>query len=144
MKKLLTLAIPALAAGALAVALAGCGSGKAVSLGKPKTQTTTGKEPTGNVPTLLSLEVWFTRGDGLIAVRRTHQPTPRVATAAIDALLAGPTAAERASGVVSAVPSGTRLLGITIRGGVAKSKLMSVLLVTRHARTSRPRRSSSA
>jgi hypothetical protein len=124
-KKLLTLAIPALAAGALAVALAGCGSGKAVSLGKPKTQTTTGKEPTGNVPTLLSLEVWFTRGDGLIAVRRTHQPTPRVATAAIDALLAGPTAAERASGVVSAVPSGTRLLGITIRGGVATVDLTS-------------------
>jgi hypothetical protein len=124
-KKLLTLAIPALAAGALAVALAGCGSGKAVSLGKPKTQTTTGKEPTGNVPTLLSLEVWFTRGDGLIAVRRTHQPTPRVATAAIDGLLAGPTAAERASGVVSAVPSGTRLLGITIRGGVATVDLTS-------------------
>jgi len=124
-KKLLTLAIPALAAGALAVALAGCGSGKAVSLGKPKTQTTTGKEPTGNVPTLLSLEVWFTRGDGLVAVRRTHQPTPRVATAAIDALLAGPTAAERASGVASAVPGGTRLLGITIRGGVATVDLTS-------------------
>ena len=125
MKKLLTLALLAVAGGALAVALAGCGSGKAVSLGKPKTQTTTAKEPTGNVPTLLSLEVWFTRGDGLVAVRRTHQPTPRVATAAIDALLAGPTAAERASGVASAVPGGTRLLGITIRGGVATVDLTS-------------------
>ena len=88
-------------------------------------RTTTAKEPTGNVPTLLSLEVWFTRGDGLVAVRRTHQPTPRVATAAIDALLAGPTAAERASGVASAVPGGTRLLGITIRGGVATVDLTS-------------------
>jgi germination protein M len=124
-KKLLTLALLAVAGGALAVALAGCGSGKAVSLGKPKTQRTTGKEPTGTVPTLLSLEVWFTRGDGLVAVRRTHQPTPRVATAAIDALLAGPTAAERTSGVVSAVPSGTRLLGITIRNGVATVDLTS-------------------
>jgi germination protein M len=124
-KKLLTLALLAVAGGALAVALAGCGSGKAVSLGKPKTQTTTGKEPTGTVPTLLSLEVWFTRGDGLVAVRRTHQPTPRVATAAIDALLAGPTAAERTSGVVSAVPSGTRLLGITIRNGAATVDLTS-------------------
>jgi germination protein M len=124
-KKLLTLALLAVAGGALAIALAGCGSGKAVSLGKPKTQTTTAKEPTGNVPTLLSLEVWFTRGDGLVAVRRTHQPTPRVATAAIDALLAGPTAAERASGVASAVPGGTRLLGITIRGGVATVDLTS-------------------
>jgi germination protein M len=124
-KKLLTLALLAVAGGAITVALAGCGSGKAVSLGKPKTQTTTAKEPTGNVPTLLSLEVWFTRGDGLVAVRRTHQPTPRVATAAIDALLAGPTAAERASGVASAVPSGTRLLGITIRNGVATVDLTS-------------------
>jgi germination protein M len=124
-KKLLTLALLTVAGGALAVALAGCGSGKAVSLGKPKTQTTTGKEPTGTVPTLLSLEVWFTRGDGLVAVHRTHQPTPRVATAAIDALLAGPTAAERTSGVVSAVPSGTRLLGITIRNGVATVDLTS-------------------
>lgn len=125
MKKLLTLAILAVVGGALAVTLAGCGSGKAVSLGKPKTQTTTAKEPTGNVPTLLSLEVWFTRSDGLVAVRRTHQPTPRVATAAIDALLAGPSAAERASGIVSTVPSGTRLLGITIRNGVATVDLTS-------------------
>jgi germination protein M len=126
MKKLISFAILAVAGGALAVALAGCGSGKAVSLGKPKTQaTTTGKEQTGRVPTLLSLEVWFSRDDGLVAVRRTHQPTPRVATAAIDALLAGPTSAEHDNGLVSAVPSGTRLLGITIRNGVATVDLTS-------------------
>jgi hypothetical protein len=126
MKKLISFAILAVAGGALAVALAGCGSGKAVSLGKPKTQaTTTGKEQTGTVPTLLSLEVWFSRDDGLVAVRRTHQPTPRVATAAIDALLAGPTSAEQDNGLVSAVPSGTRLLGITIRNGVATVDLTS-------------------
>jgi germination protein M len=124
-KKLVTFAILAVAGGALAVALAGCGSSKAVSLGKPTTQSTTTKEQTGTVPTLLSLEVWFTRGDGLVAVRRTHQPTLRVATAAVESLLDGPTSEERASGLASAVPSGTRLLGIGIRKGVATVDLTS-------------------
>jgi germination protein M len=124
-KKFLTLAILALAGGALAVTLAGCGSSKAVSLGKPTTPKTTTKEQTGTVPTLLSLEVWFSRDDGLVAVRRTHQPTQRVATAALDALLEGPTSVEHDSGLVSAVPSGTRLLGITIRNGVATVDLTS-------------------
>ena len=119
MKKLLTFALIAAAGGALAVALTACGSSKAVSLGKPTTATTTGKEQTGTVPTLLSLEVWFSRDDGLVAVRRTHQPTRR------DALLAGPTSAEQDNGLVSAVPSGTRLLGITIRNGVATVDLTS-------------------
>jgi germination protein M len=125
MKKIVLLATALLAGGALAVAAAGCGSEEAVSLGKPKPATTSGTEPTGTVPTLLSLEVWFTRGNELVAVRRTHRPTPRVATAAIEALLAGPTAQEQASGLDSAVPGGTRLLGIAIRGGVATVDLTS-------------------
>jgi spore germination protein GerM len=126
MKRLLSLTALALGGGALAVALTACGSGKAVSLGKPTTaQTTTAQEQTGKVPTLLSLEVWFARDDGLVAVRRTHRPTRRVATAAIDALLAGPTAKEREAGLVSAVPGGTRLLGIGIRDGIATVDLTS-------------------
>jgi Spore germination protein len=124
-KKLISFAILVVAGGALAVLLAGCGSSKAVSLGKPTTQTSTTKEQTGTVPTLLSLQVWFTRGDGLVAVRRTHRPTQQVATAAIEDLLSGPTAAEQASGMASAVPSGTRLLGIGIRNGVATVDLTS-------------------
>jgi germination protein M len=125
MRKLFTLALLAAAGGALALALAGCGSSKAVSLGKPTTPTTTAKEQTGKVPTLLSLEVWFARNDGLVAVRRTRQPTLRVATAAIDSLLAGPTSNERDSGFLSAVPDGTRLLGIGIRKGIATVDLTS-------------------
>jgi spore germination protein GerM len=125
MKKVAALATLAIAGGALAVVVVGCGSQKAVSLGKPTTTTTTSPEQTGTVPTLLSLQVWFARDDGLVAVRRTHQPTPLVATAAVDALLAGPSAAERATGVGSAVPSGTRLLGIAIHNGVATVDLTS-------------------
>ena len=125
MKKLLTVALLAAAGGVLAVALTACGSSKAVSLGAPTVPSTTAKEQTGTVPTLLSLETWFVRDDGLVAVRRTHQPTLRVATAAIEALLAGPTAEEGDSGLASAVPSGTRLLGIAIHTGIAAVDLTS-------------------
>jgi germination protein M len=125
MKKLFAFATFALAGGALAVALTACGSEKAVSLGKPAQGTTTRSEQTGTVPTLLSLQVWFTRDDGLVSVERTHQPTQMVATAAINSLLDGPTADERVMGYASAVPSGTKLLGIGIRNGVATVDLTS-------------------
>ena len=124
MKKLVALIAFAVLGGALGFATAGCGSEKAVSLGKPR-PATTGPEQTGSVPTLLSLEVWFADHNGLVVAHRTHQPTPLVATAAVDALLAGPSAAERSTGLVSAVPAGTRLLGITIRNGVATVDLTS-------------------
>jgi germination protein M len=125
MKKLLAFAALALAGGALAVAVAGCGSEQAVSLGEPTPSTSTSGEKTGSVPTLLALQVWFTRDDGLVAVRRTLQPTPLVATAAIDSLLSGPMASERVMGYASAVPTGTKLLGIAIRDGVATVDLTS-------------------
>jgi spore germination protein GerM len=126
MKKVLAFATLALAGGALAVAVTGCGSEKAVSLGKPTRSTaSTSGEQTGSVPTLLALQVWFTRDDGLVAVRRTHQPTRLVATAAVNSLLDGPTAGERALGYSSAVPTGTKLLGIGIRNGVATVDLTS-------------------
>ena len=125
MKKLLAFAGLTLAGGALAVAAAGCGSEKAVSLGEPTTQTTTAKEQTGKVPTLLSLQVWFARDNGLVGVHRTHQPTQLVATAAVDALLAGPTPDERLTGLGSAVPPGTKLIGIAIHNGVATVDLTS-------------------
>ncbi|HSC48771.1 MAG TPA: GerMN domain-containing protein [Gaiellaceae bacterium] len=125
MKKLLALAALAIGGGALAVAATGCGSEKAVSLGPPAPQTTTAKEQTGKVPTLLSLQVWFARDDGLVGVHRTHQPTQLVATAAVNALLAGPTQDERLTGLGSAVPAGTRLLGIAIHDGVATVDLTS-------------------
>jgi hypothetical protein len=126
MKKL-ALATFAALAGSLGLLAAGCGSEHAVSLGPPPTTTSssTSSEPTGTVPTLLSLEVWFTRGGELVAARRVHEPTERVATAAIEALLAGPTAAERSTGFGSAIPAGTRLLGISLHGGVATVDLTS-------------------
>jgi Sporulation and spore germination/Immunoglobulin-like domain of bacterial spore germination len=116
-----------LALGALGLTLAGCGSEHAVSLGKPgaTAATTTAPEQTGTQPSRLSLEVWFSRDNGLVAVRRQHAPTQLVATSAMKALLDGPTAAERSAGLTSAVPEGTRLLGIAIRDGLATVDLTS-------------------
>jgi hypothetical protein len=124
--KRLVVAAGLLALAVVGFALAGCGSEQAVSLGKPEAgSTTTSTEQTGSVPTLLALQVWFARDGGLVSVRRTHEPTQAVATAATNALLEGPTDAERSAGFTSAIPSGTRLLGINIQNGVATVDLTS-------------------
>jgi hypothetical protein len=111
--------------GSLGIIFAGRESKSAVSLGPAPNLagTTTGSDTTLVAPA--SLEVWFSHGDKLVSVPRTHQATPRIATAAIEALLDGPTSTERASGITSAIPSGTRLLGISIRGGAAIIDLTS-------------------
>lgn len=74
------------------------------------------EEPAGET---MSLEVWFAYGAGLFVVHRTVPASPRVGTAALEALLAGPTEEERAADVFSAVPDGTELRSLTIEGGVA-------------------------
>ena len=71
------------------------------------------------LPRARSLEVWFVRDGRLSETLRTHAPTRRVATAAVGALLAGPTGAERDGGLSTQIPRGTRLLGVSIENGVA-------------------------
>ncbi|MGB2876202.1 MAG: GerMN domain-containing protein [Gaiellaceae bacterium] len=112
--------------GLLGFVLAGCGGENAVSLGQPpKAGSTTATEPTGTGSSSLSLEIWFARGGQLTAARRVQAPTPGVATAAVTKLLAGPTRTERAAGLISDIPAGTRLLGISIHHGVATVDLTS-------------------
>jgi hypothetical protein len=123
MKKLLALATLAVIGSSLGFVAAGCGSEKAVSLGHPaQSSSTSATEPTGTVPTSVSLEVWFLEGEQLVRVTRTHEATPRVATAAMEALLAGP---RLEAGLGTAIPAGTRLLGISIKKRVATVDLTS-------------------
>lgn len=57
---------------------------------------------------------------GLVPVLRVVPESAAVASAAMTALLAGPTAKEAGDrAITSAVPDGTRLLGLTIKSGVA-------------------------
>lgn len=62
---------------------------------------------------------------GLVGVLREVPETRAVATAAMHALITGPSAAERDGGISSAVPAGTQLLGLTIENGVATVDLSS-------------------
>ena len=57
---------------------------------------------------------------GLVPVLREVPKTAQVATTAMNALLTGPTSAESGDrAITSAIPAGTRLLGISIKSGVA-------------------------
>ena len=79
--------------------------------------------PTATPSPTTTLSLYFLRGEELGVAERRLPHTTRPATAAIEALLAGPTAAERAAGLTSAVPSGTRLLGLSIDGTKARVDL---------------------
>ncbi|MEN9644532.1 MAG: hypothetical protein RL238_1201 [Actinomycetota bacterium] len=64
-----------------------------------------------------AVALYFVRGEVLTVVGRsigTWEPT-----AVVQALLAGPTEAERAAGVTSLVPEGTEVHGVTIDGNAA-------------------------
>jgi germination protein M len=56
--------------------------------------------------------------EGLVPVLREVPATKAVATAAMTALLAGPSESERGA-ITSSIPAGTRLLGLSIEDGVA-------------------------
>jgi hypothetical protein len=63
--------------------------------------------------------VYFLRGEELGTAERTLPKTVAVAGAAMEALVGGPNADEKAAGLGTAVPAGTRLLGISVDGAVA-------------------------
>lgn len=65
-----------------------------------------------------SVSVYFLRGETLAPASRTVEGAA-VATEAMRALLAGPTAAERETGLGSTIPAGTRVRSVTVAGGTA-------------------------
>jgi len=79
--------------------------------------------PTATPPATTTLSLYFLRGEDLGVAERRVPDTTRPGTAALEALLAGPTAAETAAGLTNAVPSGTRLLGLSIDGTTARVDL---------------------
>ena len=70
-------------------------------------------------------QVWLVRGESLFVTWREREGTPRVGTAAMEDLLAGPTPLEARAGVSTVIPAGTRLLGLTISNGIATVDLSS-------------------
>jgi len=66
----------------------------------------------------VAVAVYFARDEKVATAGRTVK-APVVARGALEALLAGPATAEKGAGMGSAIPAGTRLLGITIEKGLA-------------------------
>ena len=76
-------------------------------------------------PAEIGLQVWFTRQGKLFVTERTVPATTGVGGAAVDRLLAGPSAAEYTAAVRSQIPAGTTLLGLRISAGTATADLSS-------------------
>jgi len=70
-----------------------------------------------------AVALYLTTGDTLHRIVRTIPKVSGIGAATLRALLAGPTPEEARSGVGTAIPAGTRLLGLTIDGGVARVDL---------------------
>jgi hypothetical protein len=68
----------------------------------------------------MPLKVYFLRGESLVSVQRNPLVAGgAVATASVRALLQGPDRAERAAGLSTTIPTGTRLNRITVSNGTA-------------------------
>jgi germination protein M len=144
MKALLIVPVAVLAA-ALGFLIAGCGADEATSAGpvpsvEEQTETATEpvettaeeadgetgseegeEEPSGTV----TYQVWFAEGETLFVTYRSQERTPRVGSAALEALLRGPDEFEQGYGLSSAIPEGTQLLGLRIEDGIAYVDLTS-------------------
>lgn len=127
-----------LAATAVAIlavaALTGCASSASRSRGAATTSTsaatTTVPPPSSTTPSsspattsppaaTTDVRVYFLRGGRIDVAHRAVAPTPRIATAAMTQLLSGTTPADTSAGMVTSVPAGTRLLGVSVAGGTA-------------------------
>ncbi len=67
----------------------------------------------------MTISVWFKRSARLWFTQRTAADATFPVRTAVRALLAGPNAAESATGVKTAVPAGTKLLSTSVANGVA-------------------------
>jgi hypothetical protein len=73
----------------------------------------------------VTVQTWFTRGDTLWYSTSLVEKRPGIGGEAVNALVAGPRQFLRAAGVSTALPGGTRLLGLDIADGVATVDLSS-------------------
>jgi len=107
--------------GVIVLALTACAtksSSTATTTPSPTSSSTAGRP--GTIPTVPhALRVYWVQNEQ-IAVAGTPAPNnSAVATAAMNALLAGPQGIAAQLGMTTAIPTGTRLLGLTITNGTA-------------------------
>lgn len=107
-------------------------SSAATPASPPTATTAPSPTPTGRT---LALEVWFERDGALFVTTRSIPATVAVGAASLDALFAGPSAPEAAAGVATAVPSGIRLLDLSIANGTARADLSPAFAASPATRT---------
>jgi hypothetical protein len=121
-----------------AALLAACGGSSGGATGTP-TSTATGtasasetSRPTTSAAASPSetaarttLHLYFQRDGALGVAERQVEHTTMPATASLKALLDGPKGGEPAAGLTTAIPAGTRLLGLTLENGLATVNLSS-------------------
>lgn len=98
---------------------------EAKPVAEPGDDGSAGEAPANPPETLTVSLYWISAGENALGVQRTIPYTKAVATAAIKALIAGPTDAEKTTwpAIGTAIPAGTRLLGLSIKDKVAKIDL---------------------
>jgi len=126
---------------------AGCGTPSSGSLGPAPTATTRASSPaappasgtasaapspSGQRPTAtpapargIGLQAWFSRNGKLFVTNRTVPAMAGIGQAALDRMLAGPSAAEYAAGLRSRIPATTTVHGVRISAGIATVDLSS-------------------
>ena len=131
----------------LALLAAGCGTPSSGSLGPAPTATATASSraappasgtasaapsPGGQRPAAtqglareIGLQAWFSRNGKLFVTSRTVPATAGIGQAALDRMLAGPSAAEYAAGLRSRIPATTTVHGVRISAGIATVDLSS-------------------
>jgi Sporulation and spore germination/Putative peptidoglycan binding domain/L,D-transpeptidase catalytic domain len=79
--------------------------------------------PAPATPTSAHVKVFFVKGEQFAARTRTVPPGKSAAAVAMQALLAGPTAAERGTGIDTTLPTRTTLTSLEVRSGTATVNL---------------------
>lgn len=140
MKPALILVPAAVLAASLGFLVASCGADEAQPAGDIPTlvsesgsaattaaapEETTSTEDEATPEDSVTYQVWLTQGESLFVVYRSEPSLPAIGSAAMRALLAGPTDFEQGYGLASAVPEGTTFLGLKIEDGVAHVDMTS-------------------
>ncbi|MRS11861.1 MAG: hypothetical protein EG823_02165 [Actinobacteria bacterium] len=104
----------------------GTGDGEAADNAEDTAAAPDGSGSGSTTPSTVTVKLyWVEAGENALAVERTLPYTEAVATAAINALLTGPTPQEQTTwpAISTNIPAGTRLLGLTVANGIAKIDL---------------------
>lgn len=112
-----------LLASAVIASLVGCGIARA-DVRSPHPARTTPLN-TAATPQAVA-KVFFVKGEQFAARTRVVPPGRTTATAAIEALLAGPTVSERSAGIDTTLPRGVKLTSLDVKAGTATVRLTRV------------------